>query len=156
MAISSFVVSCVAVLVSCGALWYARGQNLAANRAAKAASLSAEAAIAAERRQRKVDERNRVVWSIQPVDRFDYVLTNEGTESAYGVRIEPDNIRIVTNSVYTQFPAGYAEPIRLAPTKGFGSSFATMEGIKKYSLTITWHHDPSLTDDQQRQLLLFR
>lgn len=158
MEIAAFVVSCVAVLIAAGALWYARGQKEAADRSAKAAegsevsaAKSAEAAAetAAIERARRADEladadRSRVRWSLVHVGREEWVLTNEGTDSAYGVRVSAGPVSIDGSVELDEFPSDHAEP------------YMVLRDMDAYTdrIEVTWHQRADLSDEQQRRELI--
>ncbi|WP_019819463.1 hypothetical protein [Saccharomonospora saliphila] len=165
MEIAAFVVSCVAALISAGALWYSRGQKMAADRSAQAAersagsaersemsaAQSAEAAAetAAIERARRADEvadadRSRVRWSLEDLGKDRWMLTNAGTDSAYGVRVSAGDVHIRGNVGLDEFPSDHAEPYIILRT--FGSYTDRIE--------VTWHYRADLSDEQQRRELI--
>lgn len=133
----SFALSCLAVLIAAGSLWYSRGLKLAADR-------SADAVEAAEERARKAEERNRVDWSLQHIEKSRYALVNKGTETAHGVRVDSGELLAHGPIEIDEFSAGHAEPYII--TRSMGTA---MDRI-----VVTWHHKPDLSDEQQRKELL--
>lgn len=142
MTIASFVISCVAVLVAVGALWYARGQKLAAENSALEAKRSADAAAAlveieSERRTEEVDEANRlrVQFNLVHHNKSAYLLRNDGTDSAYGVHVDSPDLIARGDFDFAEFTAGEAHKFIL------GRSMGSADHI-----TVTWHHEPDRSD----------
>lgn len=144
MDIAAFVVSCLAVVCAAGAVWYARGQKHAADRAATAAEKAASTAIAAEERQQRAEERSRVLWSLTNVNKSKYVLAHEGTDPAYGVHVDAGELLTRGPTEFDRFPPGHSESYLLS--RAFGMSTDR--------IIVTWHHSQDLSDDQRRQELL--
>lgn len=146
MDVAAFVVAVVAALISGLAVWYARGQKKAADRAATEARRSADAAEEATGFKRAEVERNRVVFRLDPVRGNQHVLSNAGTDTAYGVHVDLRALYVRGDPgrcEFDEFPSGYAERYPLA---GDGRTRATHIGV-------TWHHEPDRSDEPQSQEL---
>ena len=110
-------------MVSLAALWYSRGQKLAADRSARAAEASAAEAkrsadaasdLTAIERERRGEEvataiAERVRFNLRHYGGNRYVLRNDGTGPAYKVRVDTGNMGALGER--RQFPvfAGGAE-----------------------------------------------
>ncbi|SDH61072.1 hypothetical protein SAMN05216553_13515 [Lentzea fradiae] len=142
MTVASFIISVVAVLVAMGALWYARGQKLAAERSAQEAKRSADAAadlakIERDRRRDEVDEakRLRVRFNLVHHNKSAYLLRNDGTDTVYGVHVDAQNILIRGDSDISEFPSGDSHKYVLGRTMDSGDH-----------IIVTWHHEPDRSD----------
>jgi hypothetical protein len=142
MTVASFVISCAAVLVALGALWYARGQKLAAEQSALEAKRSADAAaelakIEQERRADEVDQANRlrVRFNLVHHNKSAYLLRNDGTDSAYRVHVDSQDIIARGDFDFAEFTAGETHKFILARTMGSADH-----------ITVTWHDEPDHSD----------
>ncbi|MBA0126321.1 hypothetical protein H0B56_12285 [Haloechinothrix sp. YIM 98757] len=145
------MVSLAALLISAGALWYSRGQKLAADRSARAAEESATAAaetadIDKARRAEELDnaERNRVVWRLEHTGDMWYRLINCGTESAYGVQIDAGELIVEEAGPFGEIASDGAEPLLLARSWASNAD----------RIVVTWHHQPDLSDEPRYRELL--
>jgi len=145
MITAAFVVSILALLVSCGAVWYARGQQLAAERAARASEVTAELQKQSERRAVEAAERNLVVWTLEPVGRSRHVLHNQGTQSAYGVHVDRGDLVVEGGGTadFDEFPSGHRESYVLA-----GGNTPTN------SIMVIWHQERDHSDEPRSQQLI--
>ena len=141
METASLVISVIAVAFAGGALWYARGEKLAAADSARAAKRSADAAHESVGYERDEVERNRVVFQLDPVSGHQHLLRNAGTHSAYGVHVDAGDLGFdddVTD--YDEFESGRAEPYMFARTLGSTSS----------GIVVTWHHLADRSDERRQ------
>ena len=153
MTIASFVISCLAVLVAGIALWYARGQKVAAEQSAIQAKRSADAAadivrIEQERRAEEVAEaeRNRVRFKLISVGRMRYLLHNQGTDSAYGVHVDGGE----------QVVEGGDEPeIDEFPADDHREYFFDAAPGEPRRIEVSWHLNPDCSDARQSVTLRF-
>jgi hypothetical protein len=131
METASLVISVIAVVFAGGAVWYARGEKLAAADSAREAKRSADAAHEAVGYQRDEVERNRIVFRLDPVSGEKYLLRNAGTHSAYGVHVDAGDLGFENDVTdYDAFESGRAEPYMFARTLGSTSS----------GIVVTWHN----------------
>lgn len=142
MTVASFVISCVAALFAASAVWYARGQKLAAEKSALEAKRSADAAaemarIEQERRAEEVTqaEKLRVQFNLVHHNKSAYLLRNDGTDSAYGVHVDAQGIVARGETDFEQFAAGDAHKYILARSMGSPDH-----------ITVTWHHRSDRSD----------
>jgi hypothetical protein len=152
METASFVISIIAAVFAGGAVWYARGQKAAADRSARASEQSAQAAIqsadAAHETvgyQRADVERSRVVFVLEYVGSAAHLLSNTGTDPAYGVHVDTGDLGIggeVTD--YDVFGPGQTEEVLLSPS--LASTTTHVE--------VSWHQQPDRSN-QRRTVRLY-
>jgi hypothetical protein len=144
MEITSLVVSVLALVFAGGAVWYARGQKLAASASAREAKRSADAAVEAVGYQRREVERSRVVFVLEPSGGAAHLLTHQGTDDAYAVDVEVGDM-YVDGEVYDfeVFRAGQTEPIYLSPGMAPGMRH----------VMVSWHQLPDLSDERSTTYL---
>lgn len=143
MDIASLVISGLSALAAGIAVLFARRSALASKRSADAAADMAT--IDRERREEEVAEalRNRVRFKLEQVSRDSWVLTNVGTNSAYGVHVDTGDLHVDESAQYDfdEFPAGHPERYLLLRTMG------TMTG----HVLVTSHHQPDCSDEPPRE-----
>lgn len=140
MDIAAFVLSLIAIGISALAAGYARRQALASEDSARESTRSADAAQEVASYQRDEVERNRVDFVLEPSGGDTHMLSQQGTDIAYGVNVDAGDLR-VEDEVYDfeVFPPGQAERIYLSP------SMATVTS----HVTISWHQVPDLSDERR-------
>ncbi|GGM81676.1 hypothetical protein GCM10011609_17110 [Lentzea pudingi] len=142
MTVASFVISCLAALFALGAVWYARGQKMAAEKSALEAKRSADSAAEMARieQERRADEvadaeKLRVRFSLVHHNNAAYVLSNDGTDSAYGVHVDGQRLVARGETEFEVFPAGDARKYILSKAMG-----------RPDHIIVTWHTRPDRTD----------
>jgi hypothetical protein len=141
MEVASFVLSLVAIGIAAVAAGYARRGAMASEDSARESMRSADAAQEAISYQRDDVERNRVVFSLEPVGHDGHLLRNDGTHSAFGVHVDTGGLG-VDNPItdYDEFRAGQVEEYMLLLTMG----------VRTTHVTVTWHQQADRSDEQRR------
>jgi type II secretory pathway pseudopilin PulG len=130
MTVASLIISILAALSAGGAVFYSRGQKLAAERAAKAAEEALEIQRASEQRAAEEVARKRVIWRLDPSQGDSYLLRNEGTHAAYDVSVDRGDLAVEdgTPDHFEEFHADHAERYLLVRTLASRTS----------ALTVSW------------------
>ncbi|WP_436493204.1 hypothetical protein [Actinokineospora sp. HUAS TT18] len=149
MAVTSLIISILSALLTAGAVWYARGQRNAADKASEAAVRAAAAAAESvelqrlsENRASDAAERGKIDWKLDLVSGQRYILRNAGTHSAFGVHVEQGAVKVEGNETdFPEFPSNHGVELVLA------KSYGQVNG----PIVITWHANPTLSDKEERQ-----
>lgn len=153
MTIASFVISCIAVVASMGAVWYSRGQKLAADRAVTEAKRAADSAaemvqIEQDRRDEELadTERRRVLFVLDHAVGHAYVLRNAGSDVAYDVHVDTEGLGTVNELThFAEFQPGFEHRYVLSRTMG-------QDGSER--VAVTWHNRQDRSDEPQTVRLL--
>jgi hypothetical protein len=139
MAIAAFVVSVLALLVAAFSAWYSR-------KSANAATMSAAAAVNADKRGQIEADAKRVVWDVSGTASWP-TLSNVGTHTAYEVVIDPaPGSDFLVNgkpiATFDTWSAGESRSLDLRPVPGF--------------LQVFWKNDPSGSERLRKDIQLPR
>jgi hypothetical protein len=144
--VASFVISCLAVIVAAGAVWYARGQKRAADHAVDEAKRSADAAaeMATIERHRRAEEiaaadSRRVRFELLHEGSAAYLLRNIGTDTAYGVHVDTEGLGTAGEiEDFEEFSPDDAHRYLLSTTH-------ECDGTER--IVVTWHHRLDRSDE---------
>jgi hypothetical protein len=151
MEIAALVIALLSAAGTVWAAWYARAQKVIAKEAAGDAKRSADAAaeVAKIERDRRSEEvaaadASRVDFELVRRGGDSWLLRNKGTESAFGVHVDPGNLRSRGEMDFDEFPAREARRYLFVRTLGSDQTDHVL---------VTWHHLPDLSDPPRQQKL---
>ncbi|MDV6014274.1 hypothetical protein [Haloechinothrix sp. LS1_15] len=143
MALLALVLSAVATVLAGVACWHVRQQAFEARYTARAARAAVELQHDLIDRMARAAEAKHVIWDLEPLGEATYLLRNEGTDTAYDVRVDVGDIACRGPVHVGEFPPGHVERYQLFRPLGTVSD----------AVTVTWNQSSSLTDEPRTHQL---